>query len=420
MGELTHLQIHSKYLWNHPIMISVAIIVSVAMGILAQSPEAPFYAAEQIFTPVEPQTHAPSIVEMANGDLLASWYGDAVVGIEGGSDAAIFGARKRKGAANWGKPFLLADTPGFPDCNTSMMIDKAGTLWLFWPTIIAGSWESSLMKYRRSTDYLASEQPKWDKEGLILLKPDDFGPEALKILGDRKIKPPRGVKATPEQQIAKLSDSFYQRMGWANRCKPTVLANGRILLPLYSDTYSISIMAISDDAGANWFASKPLIGFGNIQPTVLQRKDGSLVAYMREHGPLNAIRVAESTDNGMTWGVVGKSDLPNPGSGIDAVKLSNGHWALIFNNEKNSRATLSIAISEDEGRSWKQIRKLEDHKAGRYHYPAIIQGHDGLIHVIYSTFIAPEDGDETAKAKNQTLKGIKHATLNEAWIKAGH
>jgi predicted neuraminidase len=122
----------------------------------------------------------------------------------------------------------------------------------------------------------------------------------------------------------------------------------------------------------------------------------------------------------MTWGNVGKCELPNPGSGIDAVKLANGHWALIFNNEKNSRATLSIAISEDEGRSWKQIRKLEDHKAGRYHYPAIIQGRDGLIHVIYSTFIAPEDGDETAKAKNLTLKGIKHATLNEAWIKAVH
>ncbi len=30
--------------------------------------------------------------------------------------------------------------------------------------------------------------------------------------------------------------------------------------------------------------SEPLIGFGNIQPAVIERKDGSLVAYMREMG----------------------------------------------------------------------------------------------------------------------------------------
>ena len=119
----------------------------------------------------------------------------------------------------------------------------------------------------------------------------------------------------------------------------------------------------------------------------------------------------------MTWGPVGKSDLPNPGSGIDAVKLANGHWVLVFNNEKNSRATLSVAISEDEGLTWTHIRKLEDHKAGRYHYPSVIQAKDGSIHAIYSTFIAPEDGDATAKAKNLTLKGIKHAQFNEAWVK---
>lgn len=391
--------------------------IALAIGLAAQSPDTPLYQAEQIFTPVEPQTHAPAIVEMPNGDLLASWYGDKIVGLEAGSDASIFGARKPSGQAAWNKPFLLADTPGFADCNTSMMIDKSGSLWLFWPTILADSWESSLMKYRRSTNYLAPGSPKWDQEGLILLKPDDFGPQALSLLGNRKIKPPRGVKATPEQQIAKLSDPLYQRMGWANRCKPTILDNGRILLPLYSDTFSISIMAISDDHGANWFASKPLIGFGNIQPTVLQRKNGTLVAYMRENGPLNAIRVCESTDNGMTWGPVGKSDLPNPGSGIDAVKLANGHWVLVFNNEKNSRATLSVAISEDEGLTWTHIRKLEDHKAGRYHYPSVIQAKDGSIHAIYSTFIAPEDGDATAKAKNLTLKGIKHAQFNEAWVK---
>ncbi len=208
-------------------------------------------------------------------------------------------------------------------------------------------------------------------------------------------------------------------MGWAPRCKPTVLPTGRILLPLYTDTFSISIMAISDDEGATWFASQPLIGFGNIQPTVLRRNDGELVAYMRENGDRGCIRVSTSRDDGLTWSPVGDSALPNPGSGIDGVRLANGHWALVYNDDKESRATLAISISTDEGRNWTSTRHLEKHADGRYHYPAVIQGHDGTIHAIYSCFIAPETSSTKDGKTAPTLKGIKHVALNEAWIRAG-
>jgi predicted neuraminidase len=178
-------------------------------------------------------------------------------------------------------------------------------------------------------------------------------------------------------------------------------------------------MAISDDDGSTWFASKPLIGFGNIQPTVLRRNDGVLVAYMRENGPRACIRVSESKDDGVTWGPVGDSALPNPGSGIDGVRLANGHWVLVHNDSKDSRAVLAVSISEDEGRSWKATRHLEKHLDGRYHYPAVIQGRDGTIHAIYSCFIAPEPSSAENKQKTPTLKGIKHAAFNAAWIRAG-
>ena len=42
-----------------------------------------------------------------------------------------------------------------------------------------------------------------------------------------------------------LGDKLYQRLGWQPRCKPTVLPSGRIVLPLYSDTYSAGLMALS-------------------------------------------------------------------------------------------------------------------------------------------------------------------------------
>ncbi len=227
------------------------------------------------------------------------------------------------------------------------------------------------------------------------------------------------AKGGPDQQRAKLDDTLYQRLGWAPRCKPTVLPSGRILLPLYTDTFSISIMAISDDQGANWYASQPLIGFGNIQPTVLRRNDGTLVAYMRENGPRNCIRVSESKDDGLTWGPVEDSALANPGSGIDGVRLANGHWVLVYNDDKESRAMLAVSISEDEGRTWTSTRHLERHADGRYHYPAVIQGRDGTIHAIYSCFIAPDASAAAGDQKPVSLKGIKHASFNEAWIRAG-
>jgi predicted neuraminidase len=387
------------------------------IAISSSRADEPQYQAEQIFPPVEMQTHAPGIVECSNGDLIASWYGDVHP-----KDSAVVGARKRQGQAAWDEPFIMADWRGLPDCNTAMNIDGRGRLWLFWPTIIGDSWESSLLNYQVATHYTEPGSPKWERQGVILLKPADFSAEALRLLGTRDIRPPRGAIVGPGGQKAKLTDPLFQRLGWAPRCKPTVLPSGRVILPVYSDTFAISIMALSDDEGATWYSSKPLIGFGNIQPTVLRRDDATLVAYMRENGSLKHIRVSESKDDGVTWGPVKESELPNPGSGIDGVRLANGHWVLVYNDSASSRASLAVSLSDDEGRTWKWTRHLEKHRVGRYHYPAIIQGRDGRIHAIYSCFIAPDpSAGKTAAGKSAgiELKGIKHAMINEAWIRAG-
>src|SRR5262249_51208771 len=153
-------------------------------------------------------------------------------------------------------------------------------------------------------------------QGVLYLKPQDFeeemtrGLEArLSMFADRPLA--RGDAARSWLKD-KLGSKLTARLGWQPRCKPTELPSGRLLLPLYSDTFSVSLMAISDDGGRTWFATKPLAGFGNIQPSVLRRRDGTLVAFMRENGPIRKIRVAESKDDGVSWGPVGATDLPNP------------------------------------------------------------------------------------------------------------
>jgi predicted neuraminidase len=373
-------------------------------SLLAADP-APQYSAELIFPLNKEHNHAPGIVECPNGDLLVSWYRGS--GERTADDVRVLGSRKPKGSDAWSDPIVWADTPEFPDCNTALIIDPEHRLWLFYPTVIANSWESCLTNFKVSSDYAHPGVPIWNREGIIFLKPDDFAEAGRKML-DRELETFKTQLSERQQKLwavvhERLGDKLYQRLGWQPRCKPTFLPSGRMLLPLYSDTFNAGMMAITDDEGRTWQASKPIFGFGNIQPTVLRRDDGTLVAYMRENGYRQKIRVSESTDDGMTWGPVGSTDLPNPGAGIDGSRLANGHWVLVYNDTVKDRNKLAISLSSDEGRTWSVTRHLEDQPDGSYHYPACTQAADGTIHVVYSYFV--KDG-----------KSMKHVALNEAWI----
>ncbi len=399
---------------SRPTPLPAAVLILVTACIVGATPErargadGPRYREELVFPLDARHNHAPGIVELPDGQLLVSWYRGS--GERKADDVVVLGARLAPGSAAWSEPFTLADHPGFPDCNTALFLDASKKLWLFWPIILDNEWGSALTNYRTSHDYLAPGAPRWDWQGTVWLKPADFQERARELAKARLAASPEKDRPEAEAFFAEidsaLGDKLMQRLGWQPRSKPTQLRSGRIVLPLYSDTYSFSLMALSDDGGETWRASAPLIGFGNIQPAVLERRDGTLMAYMRENGPLGKVRVAESGDGGETWGDVGVADLPNPGSGLDGVRLENGHWLLVHNDTTEGRSSLAVSLSEDEGRTWPFVRHLERRESGSFHYPAVIQGADGTIHAVYSYFV--EGG-----------KSMKHAAFDEAWVRAG-
>lgn len=382
----------------------------VALGWISGANNAaePGIVSELVF-PLHPQhNHAPGIVELPSGDLFVSWYRGS--GERRSDDVAVYGARLRRGSNQWSDAFLMADNPDFPDCNTCLMLDDQQRLWLFWPIILANTWESCLTNFVVSSDYNGEGCPKWQQSGTIWMKPPDFSADATAELDTLLARLPTKLDdkqaAEIKQVRERLGDKLFQRLGWQPRCKPTRLASGRLLLPLYSDTFSLSIMAISDDQGKTWRAGKPTLGFGAIQPSVVEKKDGTLVAYMRENGVTGKIRVSKSSDRGESWGPVGTIDIPNPGSGLDALRLANGHWLLIYNDLAKGRNSLAVSISDDEGATWKWTRHLERKPEGSFHYPAVIQARDGRVHAIYSYFVS--EG-----------KSMKHASFDEAWVQAG-
>jgi hypothetical protein len=327
----------------------------------------------------------------------------------------------------------MADTPGFPDCNPAMFLDPQGRLWLVWVAILSNQWESALLKYQIADDARGFGPPRWSRTGVIHLKPppefqtaalayyDRAEPEALRAAAEPAAR--AKVQEYFRTVRARANDRLAQRLGWMPRAHPVVLDGRRLLLPLYSDGFDFSLMAWSDDGGATWRTSTPLLGAGNIQPSVVRRRDGTLFTLMRDNGPApKRLHQSESRDRGETWSPVTDSAIPNPGSGAEITALRNGHWVLISNDTESGRHRLTVQISDDEGRSWKWRRALEEAPpgpaAGRYHYPSLLEAGDGMLHATYSHHVRPA-ATGGAGQPGKELKTIKHARFNEAWVQQG-
>jgi predicted neuraminidase len=415
---------------------------------------------ENIFPFQQKHCHGSSVVALPNGDLLTVWFHGS--GERTADDVVIMGSRRNNKTGSWCEPFVMADTDGFPDINPVVFLDQESRLWLVWYTVLAYQWESSILKYRISENFMQQTGPPvWDWQDLIHVKPDSSTPDGIgkndsfvKVL-ERKyseyhdylssqnfIRPDGSGPITREAwdkalegyfDIAKgrnlmragteidekgervrtlLGYPLMRRIGWQTRNKALFTGN-RMLLPLYSDGFDFSLIAVTENGGKTWSFSEPLVGAGPVQPSLLLMNDGSIMALMRDNGPApQRLMRSLSHDAGMTWSVVEDTDIPNPGSAADAVVLKSGNLVLVHNDLEDGRHRLSAWLSTDGGKTWPFRKPLIDGVPGsqtRAHYPAVIQGPDGIIHVTFTNQV-PE-GNEGANVKN-----IAHASFSETWL----
>jgi predicted neuraminidase len=375
----------------------------------AEEPNSSGFSSGYLFPLQELHVHSSSLVELPNGDLLACWFEGS--GERTANDVAVKGARLIKGDSRWSPVFILADTPGFPDCNPTLFLDQEYRLHLFWIVVVANRWESSILKTKVSSSYLEKGAPVWEWQDIILLKPGEEFARSIE----------NGFRESPGRELAWAEYApLYEKMildaardprkretGWMTRTHPVQLPEGRILLPLYSDGYNLSLIAISDDRGQSWQPGLPIVGRGNIQPSLLQKKNGDLLAFMRDNGDEpGRVMTSLSKDRGYTWSVAKKTSLPNPGTSVEAIVLENGDWILVHNDIENGRYSLAVSLSEDEGETWPWTRHLERRgpAEGSFSYPSVIQAKDGSIHISYSFHV--REG-----------KTIKHLAFSPEWIK---
>lgn len=154
----------------------------------------------------------------------------------------------------------------------------------------------------------------------------------------------------------------------------------------------VSFADISEDEGKTWNKSKSIEydksdfeGKGMIQPTLWESEPGKVHMLLRTTE--GYIYRSDSEDYGKTWSQAYKTDLPNPNSGIDVVKAGD-KLILAYNPDSEnwgSRKDLNLAVSEDNGKTWEDVVRVENggDPEDEYSYPAII-GMDSTVALTYT------------------------------------
>jgi len=297
-----------------------------------------------------PSSHASTIVETRDG-LVAAWFGGTR---ERDPDVGIWVSRHS--ASGWTTPAevangVQADGTRHPCWNPVLFQPSNGPLVLFYK--VGPSPREWWGEVRTSGDGGRS----WS--AAARLPPG--------ILGPIRAKP----VVLPDGAL--LAGSSTEHAGWVVRMETfRALAAG-------ARRWTTGVLG----APGSWSATGPLndpAELEAIQPTVLLHGGGRLQVLCRTRQ--GVIAEGWSEDGGRTWSRLARTPLPNPSAGIDALRLRDGRFLLVYNPSASAREELALAVSAD-GRFWRRAVTLED-PPGEHSYPAMIQGRDGRVHVTYT------------------------------------
>jgi len=279
--------------------------------------------------------HASTIAEAADGRILVAFFAGTE---EGSRDVAIW--LSEGGRGSWSPPRRIAWEEGAPCWNPVLFKDAVGKIYLF---------------------YKIGPSPEtWS--GVYLISNDG---------GTRWSDP----HCLPAGLLGPVKN------------KPITASNGDVVCGTSVESYKAWTCWVEILSRQRWERFGPIyyegVNEGVIQPSIVEISDGRLRAFMRSTERIGRICVADSSDYGRTWGRAIATELPNPNSGIDCVKLRSGTIVMAYNDSVTSRAPLSVAASNDGGVAWKKLLDIEKAE-GEFSYPSIIEGLDGRIHITYT------------------------------------
>ena len=313
--------------------------------------------------------HVSSLCEMADGRMVACWYGGTR---EGARDTAIYLAvRDPGGASAWSGPRVIVDRDSASRelrryvkkvGNPLIFTDSENRLWLIYVTIAVGGWSGSSLNVKVSDDGGRS----WTLSTRLTLSP-----------------------------LVNVSELVKNN--------PVQLSNGSLAVPIYHECLGKFPEILWIKKKKEGFISRKTRMAGGrsfIQPSIVPIDPCRAVALFRSCSHERAVGMATTTDAGTTWSKPQHLELPNPDAAISALPLSGGRILLAFNDSPRGRENLQFALSSDGGDTWQGIARIEEGKGAEFSYPYMIRDNHRRIHLVYTWM----------------RKRIKHVVFNEAWI----
>ena len=333
--------------------------------------EASLFKERRLSDQVTKEVHAATLAQSADGALHAFWYGGTR---EGAKDVAIYGAQFDHRREVWSSSRVVVTREETQQAlhryikkvGNPVVALHEGQLALFYVSVSVGGWAGSAINVKWSSDGIT-----WGRPYRLITSP------FLNI-----------------STLVKSNAIHFQQ--------------GHLGLPVYHEFIRKFGELIELDAD-NRVVDKQRLSWGDesLQPVVLLQDDQHAQTYLRYGGEDPQMMLLSETDNaGRSWGHPVKTTLPNPNAAIAGHRIRSGPLAnaiiMVFNNAVHARNRLSLAISQDEGRSWQVFHDVEydpDQEA-RFAYPYLYQSTTGRYHLLY------------------TYKRlyIKHVEFNDAWL----
>jgi len=156
------------------------------------------------------------------------------------------------------------------------------------------------------------------------------------------------------------------------------------LLPFYLEAEQRAAIGLVDLAGASpsLKAVWPLVGWTLIQPALVRRVDGRFRVYFRDQQRRGVHTAVFDPRSG--WSAVRLTNLPNPGSAVDALSDGLGRYLLAYNPSPSSRATLALARSTDGVHFQQGCALSREGAETQAAYPSVVRARDGAWISVYS------------------------------------
>ncbi len=285
------------------------------------------------------ECHASTILHLDDGSFIVAWFGGDK---EKNPNVGIWITHGRPHA--WAAPVEVAKIRNDAHWNPVLFRSPAGRIFLFF-------------KVGKDTEYWETWVKTSDDNGMTWSEAKELVP------GDKGGRGPV-------------------------RSRPIILSDGSWLAGSSHEFKGFHCFTDrSKDSGKTWVATpyislsdSALVGKELIQPTLWESTPGNVHMLIRSE--LGKIFRSDSKDFGQHWSPIYATDLPNPNSGIDVVKMADGTLVLAYNpDNKNDgdRAPLLLAISKDNGKTWAKGHVVQDGRPEEeFSYPGLIRFGDTL------------------------------------------